>query len=48
MAIEEMKTIQPIIQSIAAIEAVTKGFDLVNNIFGTNRGGRENEPGTMV
>jgi hypothetical protein len=48
MAIEEMRDIQPIIQIIAIIEAATKGFDLVNKIFGIKKGGGENEPGTKV
>jgi hypothetical protein len=45
--IETKKTIQPIIQIVAIIEAATKGFDLVNKIFGIKKGGQENESGTM-
>ena len=41
--IETKETIKPILQIIGIVEAVIKGFDFVNKIFGIKKGDQGNE-----
>jgi hypothetical protein len=43
LIIETKETIKPILQIIGIVEAVIKGFDFVNKIFGIKKGDQGNE-----
>ena len=43
LIVETKETIKPILQIIGIVEAVIKGFDFINQIFGIKKGDQGNE-----